>query len=399
MNFYSVWPYFAGMVIVLFFAGTALLRWAETPPHFAPSRVATIDGLRGFLALSVVFHHGALYHLYLQTGTWGSPPSRFYGDLGATGVAMFFMITGYLFWTQLLVAKGKPNFPKLYTGRLFRIVPLYMFLAITVLLMVGFLTQWQLREPPVKLAKHIGRWLAGGMVVGFDVNGFRTGQTTSYVTWTLHYEWVFYGSLLVTSFFARKLLWGFLFPMTVLLIVGSLLIFYPSDMSFAAPLMFSIGMAAASAKTAAAGRSFTVPQWVRSTAALGCIACVLLFFDDVYTTLPVLILGMAFVLIVFDATIFGVLLSEPAKRLGNISYGIYLLQGPILFVLFTLPSVQPMIKEYAWAHWAIVMFAVLVLLLVATATHVLIERPGIRAGQLAWAKMASHLSVPGKVGV
>src|SRR5258708_2116203 len=119
MGFYSVWPYFTGMAVILLVASTPLLNWADTPPKAVPARVLTMDGLRGFLALGVFFHHAAIYHQYSQTGKWYLPPSRFYADLGPIGVAMFFMVTGYLFWTQMLKAEGKPNLAKLYLGRIF----------------------------------------------------------------------------------------------------------------------------------------------------------------------------------------------------------------------------------------------------------------------------------------
>ena len=54
------------------------------------SRVETLDGLRGFLALAVFFHHGALYHTFIQDGLWRPPPDRFYALLGPFGVALFF---------------------------------------------------------------------------------------------------------------------------------------------------------------------------------------------------------------------------------------------------------------------------------------------------------------------
>jgi peptidoglycan/LPS O-acetylase OafA/YrhL len=148
MGFYSTPLYFLTMALLLGLASTPLLRLADTPPTDVAVRVTTIDGLRGLLALAVFFHHTALWHQYLVTGERRLPPSRFYANLGPTGVSMFFMITGYLFWSQMLKAKGRPNFLKLYVGRLFRIVPLYLVLALIVLCTVGFATEWRLQESP-----------------------------------------------------------------------------------------------------------------------------------------------------------------------------------------------------------------------------------------------------------
>ena len=367
------------MAIILLLAGTPLLKWADTPPKTVPGRVRSIDGLRGLLVLGVLFHQAASYHQFLQTGIWDLPPSRFYANLGQVGVTMFFMITGYLFWAQILKAQGRPNLTKLYVGRIFRIVPLYLFLVVVILVTVGVLTHWHLEQPPRLLVMEVARWLTGGVLGGGDVNNYLdTARISAYVTWTLHWEWLFYASLLVTSFFARGPILGTLLPLVGLLVAAALSQFYQDDFAFAAVLIFCVGMTAASARRVFA-KPLKVPQWVLSTGIVGCLALVLLLFKNVCSTLPILILGVAFVLVMFDGTLFGLLLTRPAKRLGDISYGVYLLQGPIFFLVFASASVRAFANGSAWSYWTVVIIAALALTIVATATHVLIERPGIRA--------------------
>jgi peptidoglycan/LPS O-acetylase OafA/YrhL len=119
---------------------------------------------------------------------------------------------------------------------------------------------------------------------------------------------------------------------------------------------------------------------------------VLLFFDDAYQAIPILMLGISFAFIgVFDATVFGVLLTVPARRLGNISYGIYLLQGPVFFLTFAFAPIRSLAPSSPLVHWAGVIIVATVLVLIATATHVLIERPGIKAGQMIWALISGQL--------
>lgn len=98
MEFYSIWPYFAGMVLLLALASAPFFAIADTPPNPRGDRLSNLDGLRGFLAFGVFFHHSAIYHQYFQDGQWVLPPSCFYTLIGPACVALFFMITGYLFW-------------------------------------------------------------------------------------------------------------------------------------------------------------------------------------------------------------------------------------------------------------------------------------------------------------
>jgi peptidoglycan/LPS O-acetylase OafA/YrhL len=382
MDFYVIWPYIAVTIVIGLFASSPLLRSADLPPTTVPARVQTIDGLRGFLALGVFFHHSSIYHHYLLNGDWAQPPSRFYANLGHSGVIMFFMITGYLFWAQMLKARGRPNLLRLYIGRVFRILPLYFLLAFVVLLSVGVHSGWQLGEPPIALAKHVTRWLAGGVVTGGDVNGYATVGISTGVTWTLRYEWRFYASLLITSLFARQIIVGALLPVAGLLIAVPLLLYFqPQGLGLARAMMFCVGMTAASAKHTLVVGPLKTPQWVMSTAVVGCLALVLLGFDDVNRLLPIILLGLAFWLVVYGATVFGLLLTRSAKRLGDVSYGIYLLQGPVLFLSFGSSFVRSFATTSPWGHWAIVLLAAVALVMLATLTHSLIERPGIAAGR------------------
>jgi peptidoglycan/LPS O-acetylase OafA/YrhL len=381
MGFYVIWPYLVVTIIIVLFASTPLLQLADVPPTIIPARVDTIDGLRGFLALDVFFHHAAIYHQYSVTGRWALPPSRFYVNLGLSGVAMFFMVTGYLFWARMLRVKGRPDFLRLYIGRAFRIIPLYLLLAFVVLLSVGILTGWRLKETPLELATDVATWLGGGIFLGGAVNGYYPIQISAGVTWSLPYEWKFYASLLVTSLFARQFILGALLPVILLLATVPFLVLHPGNLDLACALMFFVGMTTASAKQSIFVEPTKTSQWAMSIAVVGCITFTLLSFDTVFDARPIIILGFAFWLIVSGTTMFGLLLTRPAKRLGDISYGIYLLQGPILFLAFSSSFVRPFITASPWAHWAAVTISAISLVILATITHALIERPGIVAGQ------------------
>ena len=90
-------------------------------------RYGTLDGLRGYLALSVVFHHYVITWYWKVGGSWGRPPEDYFQNYGKIGVAIFFMITGFLFISKVMGSAGKLNWFMLYESRIFRIFPLYIF--------------------------------------------------------------------------------------------------------------------------------------------------------------------------------------------------------------------------------------------------------------------------------
>jgi peptidoglycan/LPS O-acetylase OafA/YrhL len=56
----------------------------------------------------VCFHHAVVGYVCYAHGRREAPPSRFYTLLGQVGVACFFMITAFLFWTKGLRDRRPP---------------------------------------------------------------------------------------------------------------------------------------------------------------------------------------------------------------------------------------------------------------------------------------------------
>ena len=96
---------------------------------------------------------------------------------------------------------------------------------------------------------------------------------------------------------------------------------------------------------------------------------------------PVVLLGGAFYLITSGCTVFTLLVSRPARRLGNVSYGIYLLQGLVLAAVFRPAPLRDAAIAHPAYHWTLALLAAVLLVAVATAAHVGIERPGIALGR------------------
>lgn len=366
------------MAVILAVAASPLLRLADAPPSATAARVPAIDGLRGFLALAVFFHHGAIYHDWLLDRVWEVPPSRFYTQIGQSGVAFFFMITGYLFWARLLRAGGRMNFFGLYVGRLFRIGPVYLF---TIVLMLGCVfhhTGLVLRVPRGALFGQIGTWLALGFFGdGPDVNSYpQTGTIIAAVTWSLQYEWWFYLSLMATGFLAR-LRSAHLGAVAAAFFVVCLLPIDP--ITRLATGSFLCGMATASFEQNGVLRG--VPGRLSTVVILLLLAFDFYYFPAAYQIAPVVLMGVCFYLIVAGSTVFGLLTSRAAVRLGDISYGTYLLQGLVLRGIFDIPEVRVLALRTPVAYWSVVLAGGLLLVMFAAVIHAAIERPGIALGK------------------
>lgn len=387
MGVYSAFPFFLGIFLLLVFAASPIFKLADTPPHPSPNRISTLDGLRGFLALSVFFYHAVIYHEYVSTGIWAVPPSRFYTRLGPFGVEIFFMITGFLFWSIMIKNAGRPRWLELYAGRLFRIGPLYLFAILAALITIFSRTGFILHVSTFDFLKSLATLGALGILSIPSINGYNnTWIVLAGVTWSLAYEWYFYISLAIIGQAARHKITDFLLP--VLLLPIPLFLMFPQ--SHMPPLyfqgaicaaLFCIGMICASLRA----KKFPVilPGWLSSIAVVILLAVTFVFVPAYSAILPILLYGAAFFFIAFGCDLFGLLSTLPARRLGNASFGIYLLQGLVLTWIFSIRPVKQFALESSYQYWIIIFLCAALLTLFAAATHFYIEQPGIKLGQSA----------------
>src|SRR5450432_1799828 len=122
------------------------------------TRYVAIDGIRGYLAFGVYVHHFILGWLFLHHGYMGPPPHNWENQLGKTSVAIFFMITAFLFWGRA-VAKRSVDAKSFFISRLFRIYPLYLFVVAVICTAVGFKSGWVAMESMAKISVELGKWL------------------------------------------------------------------------------------------------------------------------------------------------------------------------------------------------------------------------------------------------
>ena len=88
----------------------------------------------------VMIAHASAWRLYAMTGEWTVPPSRpAHRTSRQSSVALFFMITAFLFGSKLLESGERPvDWLRLYVSRALRVMPLYFsFVAALVAVAIG----------------------------------------------------------------------------------------------------------------------------------------------------------------------------------------------------------------------------------------------------------------------
>tara|TARA_R110001599_G_scaffold79463_3_gene215303 strand:+ start:7391 stop:8578 length:1188 start_codon:yes stop_codon:yes gene_type:complete len=341
------------------------------------NRFGSVDGARGFLALAVFFHHFVITYYWKIEGTWKRPPDDLYQNFGKVGVVIFFMITGFLFFSKILNKNKSVNWIQLYKSRVFRIVPLYLFSLVIITLIVFVNTNYQVNVSEIRLLKEFIGW---GVFFGGTINGFlETKLINSGVDWTLRYEWLFYLSLPLCAFLIKKLNnFGMYF-----LFLGSIFLFINpianAHFSTAYIIYFCIG-----------GGAYFIAERLKSAtrnrekivSAINLILMVLvLFYPRTLDFIHVAIIALLFLLIVSGNDIFGLLSLRSSIVLGEISYSIYLLHGIILYVIFSM--FKPIsFSDYSISEFILFMPLVAVLVvLISAITYLFIEKTFIRLGK------------------
>ena len=346
----------------------------DIPNH----RYMSLDGLRGFLALFVFIHHSSMWYMVVHTHRWLLMNSTLFGQFGYTSVKLFFMITAFLFFSKLMDNYNRKfDWIKLYTSRFLRIVPLYLFAVLAIVIIVGYCTHFELKEPSGKLILHIGQWV---WMMEPDINGMRgTKFIISGVQWSLSYEWLFYFSLALIGllFFRLKpsrsvvLVTGFFSILFIVIIYNYYFESFGADLG-----AFAGGIAAAFISRNARTRKILANDWFS-------VVCILLeFYAFLYTpSFWSLIAAIPFFIVVSCGNnLFGILTWRPCLLLGQISYSIYLLHGLLLFTVFYiiigLGNSHDLLPTFI--YWMLICILCVFLIIMCSITYCYIERSAIK---------------------
>jgi peptidoglycan/LPS O-acetylase OafA/YrhL len=354
-------PWFALIIFIELFLIIRFLPISITHSS-SDSHTNSIDGLRGFLAFSVFIHHSSIWYTFLKSGYWVEPESRLFSHLGQTTVVLFFMITGFLFFSKILENSKNPiDWLRLYVSRALRILPLYfviLIVAFIVIVLIRYSGLIQPMQPP---------WSEKSLF----------GLFTSGVTWTLSYEWKFYFLLPLLAFAIIQVSWRWLlFSIIMLVVSGAVKSIDINLFSFAG------GIIAAFLAKSVVWRRLACSK-LGSFFALVALLIVVGIFDTAYSLIPLILLILFFSLVANGSDFWGFLIAPAHKSLGHLTYSIYLLHGPLLFFVFRFVVGFENSQELGiFQYWGLIFLLTPFLIMISVLTFQFIELPFMRKVQV-----------------
>ncbi|WP_448192792.1 acyltransferase family protein [Azospirillum sp. sgz301742] len=378
-----VYSPFLALALTVVAVGASALILRAVPAAARPlasadaGRFAAIDGLRGLLAYGVFIHHGVITWQYLHTGQWALPPSRLYTHLGQSTVGLFFMVTSFLFWSKVLNAGPRIDWLGLLISRIYRLYPVYGLTFVSAVTLALTTTGFGLKVDAAELARSLLGWATFKTPA---LNGMaNAGQIVAYATWSLPYEVLFYGALPALAFLfspARRL-WPALASLGA--VVAILLYFRGFDR---AVLVCFLGGFAAAYGVRRPGLLRLARSTLGGAVALAALLGTVAGFPGAYGPLPVLGLGVFFAAVAAGQDFGGLLTRRPILWMGDISYGVYLLHGIVLWVLITgnAPLRAAVLENEPLFALAFAGAGILVVAL-ASLVHLMVERPAIARGR------------------
>lgn len=340
------------------------------------NRMASIDGLRGLLALSVFIHHIYLWQLFLSDGNWRLADNNVVNHLGQSSVALFFMITAYLFTAKAIRARlAGFSWPAYFRGRFFRLFPLYFF-SVLLGIMLTLLYYGSDEDFWIMAFHDLPRWLTFTIFgIPDTAQGGMSGIIHASVYWSLHYEWLFYLFLpfLILLFSPRQTrIW----PLVVGAVFISLFAIFHGFILFHL-LSFVGGVLAAIIE------NFQVKKIKFNSPGMTLIVLLTLTFTFRFlpsgSLLSLIPLSLVFICIANGNTLGGFLRFRPVRLAGEISYSLYLLHLPLLFMAFRIYSGYFAGNNFAF--WLILSLATIGLMIFSFFTFTFIEKPFIRLGK------------------
>jgi len=383
MNLFSitaVWPFF--MLIVFAYIAT---RYMDRifPEHLyrIPQKYPAITGLRSLLSLSVFFHHAVIFYFYFKLRRWETPPSDFYTLLGQVPVAIFFSITGFLFWHKLIRGNGELRFMPFIASRIKRIAPAYIVVSVFIVLTILIMSGLSLHVSLIQFTRETLTFIFSlGAIEVPSVNGMDPGLMGAGVFWTLRYEWKFYLCLPFIAYFLRHKKGRTIFYSVLLSYILFRLLFKYHKMPIG--LLFLPGILSACIVNSDTAFKKIFRHQHFMLLGLLALASIFMFRSSMYTYPSLLFLTIFFVALVFLPSTswpHKILTSKSFLMAGQASYSIYVMHTLILFVIFSYTNQYAPIAEMApIMFWLLVTLSLILLIALSLLSYRFIEYPFLK---------------------
>lgn len=336
--------YLACIYIPIFVTALAISRGSiRSLSQVAQQKHATLDPLRGLAATAVMGHHSLLMYNLMNGGEWltlsgtvqmGPTLKRLFDSLGDVPVSVFFMITSFLFFDRLIQKQGKIDFKEFYAKRALRILPMYIFMVISV--MITFFI-FGINGGVKDIVTTLISWLSFSFLpvksLSDDLVG---GRAAAGVIWTLAIEWKFYLLIPFIATFTTTLRTSAYLVIASSISVASF--FYlglMDERDSVIALCFFTGMASAlifNLKSDLANK--ILKHWISSIICIITLLLSIFFTTGEYTYFLWASISIFFICVSNGNTLLGILKLEPLRFLGLISYSIYLMHGVIFALAF-----------------------------------------------------------------
>lgn len=365
MNFeYNPETIIISSTIILLFIIFSYLWKHKIESAEIPHQYKFINGLRGLAAIFVFINHApfALTNLGVNNqifSSWG----QIYPNLGSFGVQIFFCITGFLFFDKIMNSE-KIDWNSFFISRLKRVTPLYYFSsAIVILIALSFTTQ-------TVFTKETLLTLAGISTFNFIDNPLKIGNISliplSSVTWTLVHEWRFYAALPIVAICYRSK-YKYV-ALTAALTLAAI------DLGTSAVVCWAYFLTGI--LTAAVHKkkiNYMFKFFAAIVAAITFVVTCGVLEIPGYGYMRFAITSLFFVCITISNP--RILHFQFLNRLSDISYSIYLMHLPIIYIAFKCASTFVDLSQIdKITFWTINLITIPVIVAVSTLTFVHIEK-------------------------
>jgi peptidoglycan/LPS O-acetylase OafA/YrhL len=329
-------------------------------------RELNIDGLRYILAGLVAFHHNEFSYNFFLTSHWNNNlPYEFF--IGKFAVAIFFIISGYLFSDINYQGEHWVGF---YIKRFFRIAPMCYIsstLCIIISIYIGA------KNGNNADFKDILYWFDAGITnIHPAVYGVKYSHLINAgVTWTLVWEWLFYFSLplfVIVSGNKNKL--------AIILTIITFCFYIYSKFDYGAAVfvaLFAVGGLCKQIKNILARKNFTINKKYLEVISIIIVAYLFFKLDNPLSLSSTVVYFFLFLCFSLGADWFGLLTSRGFVKLGDASYSIYILHGIGWFIMNKI-CFHFELTRYLYIYYGIQTLTWLLICIICIITYTYVEK-------------------------